>query len=151
MFPNQTPNTVTRISNFTTDDYYVNTGKYFPRIVTNFDGTGNTVVQGGSNSATSTDSSGGVPPFANENLQQLAFTGSDQLAMANTGGTDSNDTQFFITTGEINSGLGYGYTIFGQLLTGTSTLGQMASVPTLERHYNARESADDHLGDNFVQ
>ena len=47
--------------------------------------------------------------------------------MANAGGTDSNDTQFFITTGSPNQELGYNYTIFGQMVpnpTSASTLDQ---------------------------
>ena len=44
---------------------------------------------------------------------------------------DSNDTQFFINTGSLNSVLGYGYTVFGQMVTGQSTLTQMANIPTM--------------------
>src|SRR5262249_43594425 len=87
-------------------------------------------------------------PFANESVQQLAFTGNYQLAMANAGGTNSNDTQFFIThlnnpaTGNPNNSLGYGYTIFGQMVpnpTSTSsgsipsdltTLSKLTQIPT---------------------
>ena len=88
-----------------------------------------TVVQGG---ATSSDGSGssGQPntPFANENVQQLALTGSDQLALANSGGTDSNDSQFFINTGPTDA-LGYNYTVFGQMVSGQATLSQIAQLP----------------------
>ena len=42
--------------------------------------------------------------------------------MANSGGTDSNSSQFFTTLAPIDSGLGYGYTLFGQLLTGVNTI-----------------------------
>jgi cyclophilin family peptidyl-prolyl cis-trans isomerase len=122
MFQNLTPNTVSEISNLTNDGYYVNSGKYFSRIISGF------VVQGG---APNPDGSEPNPPvtFANENLQQLAFTGIYQLAMANSGGTDSNTSQFFITLGPQNSSLGYNYTIFGQLLTGIDTVTKMAAVP----------------------
>ena len=59
----------------------------------------------------------------------LPLSGVNQLTMANAGGTDSNDTQFFINTGSLNSQLGYGFTVFGQLLLGQATLGQMAAIP----------------------
>jgi cyclophilin family peptidyl-prolyl cis-trans isomerase len=126
-----TTNTVHQITQYTNDSYYVNTGKFFPRIVSNFGGTTFTVLQGGSDSATSTASQSGQPgtPFANENFQQLPLSGINQLSMANSGGTDSNDAQFFINTGSLNSQLGYGFTVFGQMLTGQTTLGQMAAVP----------------------
>jgi cyclophilin family peptidyl-prolyl cis-trans isomerase len=132
LFDNLTPNTVSMITAFTNDSYYVTTGKYFPRIVVNFGGTPFTVVQGGSATLDGSGSSGQPgTPFANENVQQLPLSGIDQLAMANSGGTDSNDTQFFINTGSLNAELGYGYTVFGQLLTGQSTLGLMATIPLM--------------------
>jgi cyclophilin family peptidyl-prolyl cis-trans isomerase len=122
LFQGLTPNTVSEISNLTNNGYYVNSGKFFSRIIAGF------VVQGG---APNPDGSEPNPPvtFANENVQQLAFTGVDQLAMANSGGTDSNTSQFFVTLANQNSSLGYGFTIFGQLLTGVDTLNQMAAVP----------------------
>ena len=130
LFSNLTPNTVKMIDQFTNDGYYVNTGKYFPRIVSNFGQTGFFVVQGGSATLDGSGSSGQPgTPFANENLQQLPLSGINQIAMANSGGTDSNDTQFFINTGSLNSTLGYNFTVFGQLLTGTNTLGQITQVP----------------------
>ncbi len=153
LFNNLTPNTVSMINEFTNDSYYVNTGKYFPRIVTNFGGTTFTVVQGGSSTLDGTGSSGQPgTPFANENLQQLPLSGINQLSMANSGGTDSNDTQFFINTGSLNSQLGYGYTVFGQLLLGQTTLGQMAAIPVMTNtstgeDSRARESAHHYLHD----
>ncbi len=141
LFNDLTPNTVSMINEFTNDNYYVDTGKYFPRIVTNFASTGFYVVQGGSNSLTGSGSSGQPgTPFANENLQQLPLSGINQLAMANSGGTDSNDTQFFINTGSLNSALGYGYTVFGQMLTGTTTLGQMTQIPVMPNTVTGEDS-----------
>jgi cyclophilin family peptidyl-prolyl cis-trans isomerase len=122
LFQGLTPNTVSEISNLTNDGYFVNTGKFFSRVLTGF------VVQGGSPTINGAEPN---PPvqFANENVQQLAFTGIDQLAMANTGQPDSNSSQFFVTLANENASLGYGFTIFGQLLTGVNTLNQMAAVP----------------------
>ena len=72
-------------------------------------------------------------PYANENVQELALTGVDQLALANSGGTDSNDTQFFINTGPADS-LGYNYTVFGQLVAGQTTLTQMATQVAVQKN-----------------
>ncbi len=141
LFNDLTPNTVTMINEFTNDNYYVDTGKYFPRIVTDFGGTSFYVVQGGANSLTGSGSSGQPgTPFANENVQQLPLSGINQLAMANSGETDSNDTQFFINTGSLNSALGYGYTVFGQMLTGTNTLGQMTQIPVMDNTVTGEDS-----------
>jgi cyclophilin family peptidyl-prolyl cis-trans isomerase len=129
LFQNLTPNTVNMITQFTNDGFYVNLGMNFPRIVSNFDNPGVTVVQGGATSADGSGSSGqSNTPFTNENVQQLALTGSDQLALANSGGTDSNDSQFFINTGPTDA-LGYNYTVFGQMVAGQATLSQIAQLP----------------------
>jgi cyclophilin family peptidyl-prolyl cis-trans isomerase len=125
-----TPNTVSHIEQFTNDGYYTTTGKYITRVATGFPGATDYVVQGGAPSPNGTGNSGQPnTPFANENVQQLAFTGTNQLAMANAGGTNSNDTQFFITTGSPNNELGYNYSIFGQLVSGQSTLAQLTQIP----------------------
>lgn len=142
LFQNLTPNTVSEISNLTNSGDFVNTYKYFSRVIGGFPNATDFVVQGGSPTLTGEETS---PPvtFANENVQQLAFTGANQLAMANSGGSDSNTTQFFITTGSPNAELGYNYTIFGQLLTGTTTLAQMTQVPVMENSYTGETSQPD--------
>ncbi|MGP0066068.1 MAG: peptidylprolyl isomerase [Isosphaeraceae bacterium] len=113
---NLTSTTVSNIENFTTDGYFNDTGKYITRVINGFPNSSDYVIQGGAPNSNGTGSSGQPgTPFNNENYQQLAFTGTDQLAMANAG-VNTNDTQFFITTGSPNSELGYGYTIFGQLV-----------------------------------
>jgi cyclophilin family peptidyl-prolyl cis-trans isomerase len=129
LFQNLTPNTVKMIEQFTNDGFYVNSGDFFPRVVSGFDSPQTTVIQGGATNVNGTGSSGQPnTPFANENVQQLALTGVDQLALANAGGTDTNNTQFFINTGPADA-LGYNYTVFGQLVAGGATLAQMAQVP----------------------
>jgi cyclophilin family peptidyl-prolyl cis-trans isomerase len=126
LFQDLTPNTVSHIQQFTTDGYY--NGKHFTRVASFFPSPADYIVQGGAPNANGTGESGQPgTPFANENVQQLAFTGTDQLAMANAGGTNSNDTQFFITTGSPNLELGYNYTIFGQMVSGQSTLAKMTN------------------------
>ena len=132
LFKTLTPNTVNEIQTFTNDGWYTN--KFFTRIFGGFPNATDFIAQGGAPNRTGTGSSGQPgTPFANENIQQLAFTGVDQLAMANAnqsaGSTPTNDTQFFITTGSPNSALGYGYTIFGQMLAGQTILAKMTQVP----------------------
>jgi cyclophilin family peptidyl-prolyl cis-trans isomerase len=139
-----TPNTVAHITEFTNDHYYttpttdgLSPTKLFTRI-TNLTTTGsNFIAQGGAPTSIGTGGNSNQPgtPFPNENLQQLAFTGTEQLAMANAGVTaaGTNDTQFFITTSNLNSILGYNYTIFGQMVSGQTILGKMVNpsiVPT---------------------
>ena len=139
LFQSLTPNTVAEIQQFTNDGYY--NGKHFTRVANGFPGSTDDIVQGG---AVNSDGSGnsGQPgtPFLNENVQQLAFTGQYQLAMANAGvdtafsnstqGVNTNDTQFFVTTtGSPNAGLSYGYTVFGQMVSGLTTLTQMTKIP----------------------
>jgi cyclophilin family peptidyl-prolyl cis-trans isomerase len=134
LFQNLTPNTVSRIEQFTNDGYYTKTGMYFPRIVTDFDSPLTTVIQGGASNNEGTGSSGQPnTPYGNENVQELALTGVDQLAMANSGGTDSNGTQFFINTGPAD-GLGYNYTVVGQLVAGQTTLNQMATQVAVQNN-----------------
>ena len=128
------------IEQFTNDGFYTSSGDFFPRIVSNFDSPTTTVIQGGATNNTGTGSSGQPnTPFANENTQQLALTGVDQLALANAGGTDTNNTQFFINTGPADA-LGYNYTVFGQLVAGQSTLTQMASVPVQTNSVTGEDS-----------
>jgi cyclophilin family peptidyl-prolyl cis-trans isomerase len=131
LFGNLTPNTVNMITQFTNDSYYVNSGKFFARVVTDYAGSQSDVIQGGAANAQGNGGNSGQPgtPFANENLQQLAPTGFNQLLMANSGGTDTNDTQFFIDSGPLNAQLGYSYTVFGQLVSGAATLAKIESVP----------------------
>ena len=124
LFSNLTPNTVSEISNLTNNGYFVNSGKFFNRIFAGF------VIQGGSPTP---DGSEPNPPvtFGNEIAQQLAFTGTDQLAMANEGQPNTDTTQFFTTLAPNNSLLSYNFTLFGQLLTGESTINQMLNIPLM--------------------
>jgi len=140
LFKNLTPNTVNMITQFTNDGFYTSSGMFFPRIVSNFDSPGVAVIQGGSPSQDGTGVSGQPnTPFANENLQQLALTGYDQLSLANSGGTDSNNTQFFINTGPTDA-LGYNYTVFGQLVSGQATLSKIARVPVQANPISGEDS-----------
>jgi cyclophilin family peptidyl-prolyl cis-trans isomerase len=136
--------TVNRITEFTNDNFYTtptqtptpplppttNPTKTFTRIVSGFPNATGFVAQGGGPTVFGTGNSGqNGTPFNNENFQQLAFTGTNQLALANAG-INTNDTQFFFTTASPNSELGYNYTVFGQLVSGQTTLARMVTVPT---------------------
>ena len=103
-----------------------------------FPGASDYILQGGTVAGQNEEATVGTP-FLNENAQQLAFTGTYQLAMANAGvnpslpgytqGVNTDDNQFFITTGSPNQVLGYGYTIFGQMLAGQDVIAKMTQVP----------------------
>ena len=141
LFGDLTPQTVARITTLTNDGYFtsgfpgqtppVTAGRYIPRI-TSVAATGFSVVQGGSSSPTSTAASSGIAPIATEAIQQLAFTGQYQIAMANTGAPNSTDAQFFITTGvpspSVQQAFDFNYTIFGQLVSGQQTLTDLSKV-----------------------
>ena len=141
LFGDLTPQTVARITTLTNDGYFttgypgqtppVAAGQFIPRI-TSLASSGFSVVQGGSSSPTSTVSSSGITPIATEPVQQLAFTGQYQIAMANTGMPNSTDAQFFITTGVpstmVQQAFDFNYTIFGQLVSGQQTLTDLSEV-----------------------
>ena len=131
----------------------MNTGKYFPRIVTELRWDGKLrSCRAGRDSATGTDSSSGAgTPFANENLQQLPLYRHRSARHGQHRRHRQQRHPVLHQHGQLNSGLGYGYTVFGQLLTGTSTLGQMADpvMPTLtERHSQPVNPLDHHLSDH---
>lgn len=145
LFNDLTPTTVSRIETLTNGsagNYYTtgfpnNTpatpaGKYIPRI-TSVASSGFAAIQGGSSSATSTASSSGVTPIATEISPGLTFTGTNQIAMANTGSPNSSDAQFFITDGgtpstPIQQAFDFNYTIFGQLVSGQQTVTDLSKV-----------------------
>jgi cyclophilin family peptidyl-prolyl cis-trans isomerase len=139
LFPNLTPNTVAQITNLTDNNEYTDTYKYVSRLATGFPNATGYLVQGGSPTLTGQNTPA-APDFANEIVQQLAFTGTAQLAMANSGGTDSNSNQFFVTTGSPNFERGYNFTIFGQLVSGQTTLAKMTRIPVMTNSYTGETS-----------
>ncbi|MDB5351047.1 MAG: peptidyl-prolyl cis-trans isomerase (rotamase) - cyclophilin family [Planctomycetota bacterium] len=135
LFDDLTPMTTSKIEQLVNEGFYTSptTGtpalpdKNFHRIANQFPGPNDFIVQGGSQSGNGSGSLAAPGfPFADEFNQQLAFTGTGQLAMANAG-DDTNDSQFFITTG-MPQFLNFQHTIFGQLVAGQSTLQQMTQV-----------------------
>ena len=108
-------------------DYYVVGGNTFHRIASGFGGTNSYIVQAGSLNGNGTGQVYATS-YALETSPQEVFNGRGQLALANSGGTTSNDSQFFITTGSPRF-LDGKYTIFGQLVSGSDTLSKIAAIP----------------------
>jgi len=124
------PTTVGYIAGFAQAGYY--NGLDFFRI-TNLSSSGASdfIAQAGDPTETGTGSPGFT--FNNELNPALIFTGYGQLALANAGTNSStfmgtNGSQFFFTGAQIRS-LDFGYTIFGQLLTGFDIMQDVLSVP----------------------
>jgi len=139
LFQDLTPKTVSMIQQFVNDGYYI--GKDFTRIANNFPTATDYVAQGGAPNANGGGNSGQPgTPFSNEIVQQLAFTNPQQVAMANAGGTSTNDTQFFLTTA-IPTFLDYNYTQFGQLVTGQNILTDMTQVSLTSQPLNPSENS----------
>ena len=82
------------------------------------------IVQGGDPQGTG--SGGPGFQFEDEVSFDAMFTGSGQLAMANSG-DDTNGSQFFITSAPVRH-LDLIHTIFGQLVSGSSTLTALTQV-----------------------
>ena len=129
LFGTLTPRTVAYITGLVESGFYNNLT--FHRVVPNF------VIQGGDPAGNGT----GGPPGAGATqaqIQQLQFpdefnpsaifSGTGQLAMANSG-NDTNGSQFFVTTGTQRA-LDFNHTIFGQLVRGFNILSDVLSVPT---------------------
>lgn len=98
---------------------YFNSNTIFHRVIPNF------MIQGGD---PATNGSGGPTfRFDDEFHPRSIFSGSGQLAMANSG-KDTAGSQFFITQVPYRS-LDFGYTIFGQLLRGYDVLTNIINTP----------------------
>ena len=105
-------------------------GLTFHRIIDGF------MVQGGDPDG---DGSGGPGFSFDDQLHtDLQFTGPGVLALANSG-SDTNGSQFFITTDEYRYG-DFRYTIIGQLVEGADVLEQIQNVSV---HENANEEVSE--------
>lgn len=134
LFDDLTPITASMIENLVNTGFYTSPTtngalprKNFHRIINNFPGVNDFAIQGGSANGDGTGNPPGQFPFTDEFVQQLAFTGQGQLAMANTGRPDTNSSQFFVTTGTPRFA-DFRYTLFGQVVGGADTLANMANV-----------------------
>ncbi|HTQ39322.1 MAG TPA: Ig-like domain repeat protein [Pirellulales bacterium] len=128
LFENIAPNTVQAIINYVNSGLY--TGANFYRAET---GTGFQLIQGGVEMT-----SGKTEPsdIAGEINVAALFNSPGMLAMANTGSPDTASGEFFITAPNIplanepQSSLNFGYTVFGQLLTGQDIYNDIENTAT---------------------
>ena len=122
MMSNVAPNAVRNFVTHTQQSYY--DGVTFHRVIKDF------MIQGGDPTGTG---NGGESiwgePFYNEINSSVLFDKPFLLAMANSGGTKTNGSQFFITTKEA-SHLNGKYTIFGSVIDGNETVTKIENVPT---------------------
>ena len=124
-----TPTTSGLFEGFVNSGYY--SGKDITRIASNFSGTGGStdyIIQGGAPNPDGSGSSG-LPgtPYGLELNQAISFTGPGAVAVAHSSAPNSNDTQFFITTGPQQE-LSFQYTDFGQVVSGASTIANLEKV-----------------------
>lgn len=119
LFDDITPNTVSTISTLINQGFYNNLT--FHRMIKDF------MIQGGDPKG---DGTGGPGfKFADEFSPHAIFSGTGQLAMANSG-KDTNGSQFFITSGPQRF-LDFNHPIWGQLVRGLDVLAALnvASAP----------------------
>lgn len=117
LFNNFAPTTVNTITGLVNQDFY--DGLIFHRVIPSF------MIQGGDPNGNGTGGPGFQ--FDDEFHRDAIFSGTGQLAMANSG-ADTNGSQFFITTTPSRF-LDFNHTIFGQLVEGFDTLTAIANVP----------------------
>lgn len=117
LFDDLAPQTVAKISQLVNSGFY--NGLTFHRVVPGF------VIQGGDLKGDGTGNPGFS--FDDEFNPRAIFSGSGQLAMANSG-KDTNGTQFFVTAAP-QRGLDFNHTIWGQLVRGNSVLMAINNAP----------------------
>lgn len=131
------------VSNFLN---YVNSGHYnntiFHRIIPGF------MVQGGGMEPGMKEKRGQAPiqNEANNGLKNLSYT----VAMARTSDPHSATAQFFINVADNNflnhtapSAQGWGYAVFGKVISGTEVVDKIKSVRTSRRGYHDDVPVDD--------
>jgi peptidyl-prolyl cis-trans isomerase-like 1 len=127
LYEDLTPRTTARIIDLVNSNFY--NDLTFHRVITNF------ACQGGDPNGNGTGGSG--IKFDDEFVAALTYTGFGQLAMANAG-HDSNDSQFFITDGDLSVGdpqkqspwwLDFENPIFGQMTRGFDVLEKLMGTP----------------------
>jgi len=129
LFDSLTPNTVQRILQLVTQNFYNNLT--FHRIAALNGGNNGMIVQGGDPDGNGSGGTG--TKFDDEQNTTLTFNSPALLAMANSG-PDSNDSQFFIVEGgntlaDSPQHLNFNHTIFGQLVSGFDVLDKMFGTP----------------------
>jgi cyclophilin family peptidyl-prolyl cis-trans isomerase len=132
LFGTLTPRTVSYITGLVESGFY--NGLIFHRIVTTGPTSQLEAIQGGDPNG---NGSGGPPgpgtpspalQFPDELNSNAIFSGTGQLAMANSG-NDTNGSQFFVTLNQPRF-LDFNHTIFGQMVRGFDVLSEIDAVPT---------------------
>ncbi len=118
LFDTLTPESVGKIKTLVQQGFY--NGLSFHRVIKNF------MVQGGDPVGNGTGGAGFS--FADEFNSKAIFSGTGQLALANSG-KDTNSSQFFVTTGPQRA-LDFNHSIIGQLVKGFDVLDKIQNVPT---------------------
>lgn len=119
LFDDIAPTTVNTIAGLANNGAY--NGLIFHRVIQNF------MIQGGDPNGTGTGSLLGSSQFNDEFSPEAIFSGTGQLAMANSG-KDTNGSQFFITSGPQRF-LDFNHAIFGQLVRGFDVQSTISAVP----------------------
>lgn len=119
LFPEYAPRTIDVFKGLTESGFY-NSNTIFHRVIAGF------MIQGGDPLTNGTG--GPVFRYDDEWNPQAIFSGSGQLALANSG-KDTDGSQFFVTVAPYRAG-DFDYTIFGQLLRGFSVLSNINNTAT---------------------
>ncbi len=125
LYPDKAPKTVENFLQYVKDKHY--DGTIFHRVIPNF------MVQGGGFTADMNQKAtrDPIPLEAKNGLKNDRGT----IAMARTGNPNSATAQFFVNVVD-NAGLnapspdGYGYTVFGKLVSGMETIDKIRATPT---------------------
>ncbi len=129
LFPEYAPHTINVFEGITDSGFY-NSNTIFHRVIAGF------MIQGGD---PLTNGTGGlVFQYNDEFSPQAIFSGSGQLALANSG-KDTDGSQFFVTVAPYRYG-DFSYTIFGQLLRGFNVLSNINNTAV---DANSRPLADE--------
>jgi cyclophilin family peptidyl-prolyl cis-trans isomerase len=118
LFRDRAPRTVDVFAGLSCSGFY-NSNTIFHRVIPGF------MIQGGD--PTTNGSGGPVFRYDDEFHPRAIFSGSGQLALANSG-KDTDGSQFFITLGQQRF-LDFGYTLFGQLLRGFNVVSNIINTP----------------------
>jgi len=131
LFPNSAPNAVQRIIDLVNSGYY--NGKLFPRVV---DTPNPFVIQGG---GSSTSDNSPLPSLQAQFNQAYQFNSPGIMAMANTGNSASDNSQFFITAlgqsfsatmANLEAPLNLRYSIVGILTSGSDIYQKILTTKT---------------------
>ena len=131
LFKDRAPRSVDVFMGLSCAGFY-NSNTIFHRVIPGF------MIQGGD--PTTNGLSGPIFRYDDEFHPRAIFSGSGQLALANSG-KDTDGSQFFITLGPQRF-LDFGYTLFGQLLRGFNVVTNVINTPRNSTNSTDRPYAD---------